>query len=274
MDEQFYLYSLKESILTDKEKEYYYAISRCLPNGYLVLPQINLATIIKKNGSFKYQNELFRNVDACIFDMSYRPIVVIEINDSSHEKFNRKQRDVKVKNICEEAGIKVVNFWTKYGVNYDYISKTINEAIVQAPLFKRVKHSNDSAQNDTDSIQQPMYSSPQNFNQQAIQYPTHFNQPIQNQQPTVKKGCYVATSVYGSYDCPSVWVLRRFRDYKLDTFLAGRLFIRFYYAASPKIVSLFGNMRWFNTVNRKILDRFIKNLQRKGYSSLPYDDKY
>ena len=27
-------------------------------------------------------------------------------------------------------------------------------------------------------------------------------------------GCYVATCVYGSYDCPEVWVLRRFRDNK------------------------------------------------------------
>ena len=26
-------------------------------------------------------------------------------------------------------------------------------------------------------------------------------------------GCYVATAVYGSYDCPQVWTLRRYRDY-------------------------------------------------------------
>ena len=28
-------------------------------------------------------------------------------------------------------------------------------------------------------------------------------------------GCYVATAVYGSYDCPEVWTLRRYRDYTL-----------------------------------------------------------
>lgn len=26
-----------------------------------------------------------------------------------------------------------------------------------------------------------------------------------------KAGCYIATCVYGSYDCPQVWILRRFR---------------------------------------------------------------
>ena len=28
-------------------------------------------------------------------------------------------------------------------------------------------------------------------------------------------GCYIATAVYGTYDCPELWVLRRFRDYGL-----------------------------------------------------------
>ena len=30
---------------------------------------------------------------------------------------------------------------------------------------------------------------------------------------TSSGGCYVATAVYGSYDCPEVWVLRRYRDF-------------------------------------------------------------
>ena len=53
-------------------------------------------------------------------------------------------------------------------------------------------------------------------------------------------GCYIATAVYGSYDCPEVWTLRRFRDYKLTATWHGRLFIRAYYAVSPTVVKLFG----------------------------------
>ena len=33
--------------------------------------------------------------------------------------------------------------------------------------------------------------------------------------PEKKSGCYIATAVYGSYDCPQVWTLRRYRDYTL-----------------------------------------------------------
>ena len=42
-------------------------------------------------------------------------------------------------------------------------------------------------------------------------------------------GCYVATCVYGSYDCPQVWTLRRYRDYTLVKTWYGRSFIRTYY---------------------------------------------
>lgn len=38
-----------------------------------------------------------------------------------------------------------------------------------------------------------------------------------------KRGCYVATAVYGSYDCPEVWTLRRFRDERLAQTWNGRL---------------------------------------------------
>ena len=33
-----------------------------------------------------------------------------------------------------------------------------------------------------------------------------------HRRPQNSGGCYVATCVYGSYDCPQVWTLRRFRD--------------------------------------------------------------
>ena len=85
-------------------------------------------------------------------------------------------------------------------------------------------------------------------------------------------GCYIATAVYGSYDCPQVWVLRRYRDYSLNQSLMGRSFIRFYYATSPTFVRFFKNTKWFNIVFRKILDKFTTHLITKGYKNTPYND--
>ena len=70
-----------------------------------------------------------------------------------------------------------------------------------------------------------------------------------------KSGCYVATCVYGSYDCPQVWTLRRYRDNTLASTWYGRAFIHTYYAVSPTIVKLFGDTKWFRKMWRGRLDR-------------------
>lgn len=88
-----------------------------------------------------------------------------------------------------------------------------------------------------------------------------------------KSGCYVATAVYGSYDCPEVWTLRRFRDYNLATTFFGRLFIMLYYAISPTLVKWFGDTKWFKRMWKSALDKMVENLKQKGYESTPYEDK-
>jgi hypothetical protein len=86
-------------------------------------------------------------------------------------------------------------------------------------------------------------------------------------------GCYIATAVYGSYDCPEVWVLRRYRDYSLARTWYGRTFIKCYYFISPKIVRHFGKAKLFNTFWKKVLDQKVKQLKSKGYGETPFKDK-
>ena len=88
-----------------------------------------------------------------------------------------------------------------------------------------------------------------------------------------KAGCYVATCVYGSYDCPQVWTLRRYRDDTLGSTWYGRLFIRTYYAISPTLVKWFGNTNWFKKMWKGKLDRMVAKLQSNGVEYTPYEDK-
>ena len=88
-----------------------------------------------------------------------------------------------------------------------------------------------------------------------------------------KSGCYVATAVYGSYDCPQVWTLRRFRDYTLAATWYGRAFIRTYYAISPTLVKCFGHTEWFKKMWKGKLDRMVANLKADGVEDTPYEDK-
>ena len=87
------------------------------------------------------------------------------------------------------------------------------------------------------------------------------------------KGCYVATAVYGSYDCPQVWTLRRFRDDTLAETWYGRAFIRAYYAVSPTLVRWFGETKWFQRLWRGPLDRLVARLRSRGVEDTPYRDR-
>ena len=86
-------------------------------------------------------------------------------------------------------------------------------------------------------------------------------------------GCYVATAVYGSYDCPQVWTLRRYRDYILAETSHGRTFIKIYYAISPTLVKWFGHTVWFKKMWQGKLDRMVAKLQANGVESTPYEDR-
>ena len=83
-------------------------------------------------------------------------------------------------------------------------------------------------------------------------------------------GCYIATAVYGSYDCPEVWTLRRFRDEVLRESVLGRLFIRGYYAVSPELVRHLGSKPLFQKPVKMALDSFVSILKKAGFRDTPY----
>jgi hypothetical protein len=75
--------------------------------------------------------------------------------------------------------------------------------------------------------------------------------------------CYVATSIYGSYDAEPVLVLRKFRDECLFPFAAGRLFVRAYYATSPALVRFTHNFSRTRVPVKAVLDCLVNHLRNK-----------
>ncbi|MCD8361913.1 MAG: TFIIB-type zinc finger domain-containing protein [Lachnospiraceae bacterium] len=132
-------------------------------------------------------------------------------------------------------------------------------------------------------LQNGKLASPQSFKNVIMTYHKWINEidpshevPEEEQQEGNQKssgGCYIATAVYGSYDCPQVWTLRRFRDYTLAGTWYGRAFIRVYYAISPTLVKWFGHTEWFKKMWKGKLDRMVERLQSEGIESSSYNDR-
>lgn len=141
-------YSLKRCLMTKSEQEYYFAIKNAIGDEYIVQAQVPLSAIIEKDKSFEgeYQNELYRIIDFGIFTKEFCPLLLVEINDQTHNTTNRRKRDAKVHEICNEAGIPIVTFWTSYGVNSEYIKHRISEKLEEVEILKQTPQLNNFTQ--------------------------------------------------------------------------------------------------------------------------------
>lgn len=123
-------YKLK-SIMTDYER-YFYNIFVELERelGVRIVPQVNLAAILKKESNNYYINELFRNIDFGIFTRDYEQLLLlIEINDSSHRLEKRKIRDRKVDDILANANVRLIKFYSNYPNKKEYVKERIKSEI-------------------------------------------------------------------------------------------------------------------------------------------------
>lgn len=84
---------------------------------------------------------------------------------------------------------------------------------------------------------------------------------IKTKQQRSSGGCYIATSVYGSYEHPQVIKLRSFRDNKLLQNRFGILFVKAYYFVSPKLAKWLGKKPSIQIKVRKLLDKLIRVIE-------------
>lgn len=134
------IYCKKAHILTATERPYYQVIQSVLPAGLFLFPQVALSSVIKRSDEHKFQNELSRVFDFLVTDSNFTPLVAIEINDPSHNSFNRKQRDKDLEGICGEAGLPLIFHDTKYGENADYFRRKITNALYPAEPLERTPY--------------------------------------------------------------------------------------------------------------------------------------
>ncbi|HLK27588.1 MAG TPA: CFI-box-CTERM domain-containing protein [Puia sp.] len=76
-----------------------------------------------------------------------------------------------------------------------------------------------------------------------------------------KKGCFIATAVYGSRETKEVLRFYELRDNVLSKSFGGRLFIKFYYAVSPFLAKWIDDKPGIKSFVRKnILDKILEKL--------------
>lgn len=100
--------------MTEAEQKLYFRLCKALP-AHLVLPQVGLSRILGVKKGYKFQewhnriNRMSADFVICRKDASV--LAVIELDDKSHHKADRKAADAKKDKALAAAGIAVIR-WT------------------------------------------------------------------------------------------------------------------------------------------------------------------
>ena len=224
----------------------------------------------------KYYNIVERESPKCIEAVFFSSFGKAMYSLTDQEYYKRQQKfDVLIKSIS------VINdYYEETTENKEVVLRKICDAVIHMYSVQFVYDANNWGGVGSKSWTEKLFGTVKDAvivelkQIQEIHKNEKYLQELINKLSNISSGgCYIATAVYGSYDCPEVWTLRRFRDYTLGATWYGRTFVKLYYLVSPTIVKYFGQTKLFQTFWRKRLDKFVERLHTQGVSEKPYVDK-
>ena len=117
-------YSLKKCVLTNREKKFYEVLKPVADKFNLtILIKIRLADFItckaadKKVWQSSFNKINSKHIDFLLCDEQLKPGIAIELDDSTHDKEKRIERDKFVDAVYREIGLNIIHIR-----NYDEIS--------------------------------------------------------------------------------------------------------------------------------------------------------
>jgi len=106
-----YHYKRRDFIMTKAENDFFDVLNQAAGGEYYVFPQVHLSSILDHRVKGQNWQHALRcinqkSVDYVLCDKTYRrPLLAIELDDWSHEAEARRERDVNVEHMLQEAGI-------------------------------------------------------------------------------------------------------------------------------------------------------------------------
>jgi hypothetical protein len=144
--------------------------------------------------------------------------------------------------------------------NFTRVLKEISSTIKRHPNLKRILGRR------SETSFQYVFRHKNDNNRELLMTVLAFDVPYEEQ--SKRRGCYIATAVYGDYDAPQVLTLRRFRDEVLMKSKAGQIFVAYYYKYSPRLAEKLKDQKRINRFVRFILDGVVGFIEKiKNYDS-------
>lgn len=124
-------------ILTQSEQNLYRTLQKGLSNKFLILMKVRVADVLQpERGMDKSAwQSAFNRIKAKHFDFvlcsqnNYEIIAAIELDDSSHQRADRKKRDNFLNAACESANFPLIRFQAKQSYEVQEITSALLSAL-------------------------------------------------------------------------------------------------------------------------------------------------
>lgn len=130
-----YRYYAKSYIMTSRENECFKILNEIFSSKWFVVPQVHLSALLDYRVKGQNWNAAFRHINGKSVDFvligkeSYKVICAIELDDSTHSKPDRMERDVEIERMFKEAKIPLARIRKFESMTKPEIAKVVTDAI-------------------------------------------------------------------------------------------------------------------------------------------------
>ena len=128
-------YRRKEALLTGAERSFFGVLQQVAGERYELFAMVRLADLIEVvPGTEKWRSHFNRiqskHVDFALCDeRTLQPLLAIELDDSSHSRQKRQERDAFVDAALEEAGLRLLRVPARKGYELEELRRAIDGAL-------------------------------------------------------------------------------------------------------------------------------------------------
>jgi hypothetical protein len=128
-------YSSKGILLTNAEVPFFHLLRRMARDHLIIFPHVALRDLVSvvadQSEYFTYFNKIDRKqIDFVLCEPeSLKPVFAIELDDASHNRPDRRERDIFVETILEEAKIPLVRIPVRNNYDVEELSDLFQKAV-------------------------------------------------------------------------------------------------------------------------------------------------
>lgn len=127
-------YSKKQYILTKAENNFFFVLNTALSNNYYICPKVRMSDILditdKKNWQSYFNKITMKHVDFLVCEnKSFKPVLAIELDDSSHNSKKVSERDDFVNKAYKSAGLPCMRVKASYSYTVEELREQFNKLV-------------------------------------------------------------------------------------------------------------------------------------------------